>query len=215
MNKTKVLIADDQQLFRELLMAMLMQDDDIDVVGVASNGDEAIHLAFQHVPDIILLDINMPVKDGIETLEIMKKKNYKGKIVMLTTFEDADKIQKACSLGADGYLVKDIKPKALRLALQCICEDMVVFHEEVYQHMVKLMDREKEDKQVYINDYLLNKVDLAIIKGISEGKTNKEIGEVVCYSEGTIKNRVSKILAMTGLNDRTEVAVYALKHEII
>lgn len=215
MAKTKVLIADDQQLFRELLTDMLMQDDDFEVVGVAANGEEAIHLAFQYVPDIMLLDINMPEKDGIETLEIMKKKNFQGKIIMLTTFEDADKIQKACSLGAEGYLVKDIKPKALRLALKCVCEGIVVFHEEVYQHMTNLMVKEKEDKQVYINDYLLNKVDLAIIKGISEGKTNKEIGEVISYSEGTIKNRVSKILNMTGLNDRTEVAVYALKHQII
>lgn len=130
---------------------------------------------------------------------------------MLTTFEDEDKILKACKLGADGYLVKDIKPQALRKAIECVFDDLVVFHQDVYKQMATMMAQKIQAPQTYINDYLLNAVDIAIIKGISEGKTNKEIGESINYSEGTIKNRVSKLLAVTGLSDRTEVAIYALK----
>lgn len=211
----KVLVVDDQQLFRDLLVEMLLQEDSLEVVGTARDGEEALRLVFQHNPDIVLLDINMPVQDGIETLEIIKKKKYKGKVVMLTTFEDEEKILKACKLGADGYLVKDIKPQVLKKAIECIYNDLVVFHPDVYKQMATMMSQNILTSKIYIKDYLLNSVDIAIIKGISEGKTNKEIGESINYSEGTIKNRVSKLLAMTGLSDRTEVAIYALKNQII
>jgi DNA-binding NarL/FixJ family response regulator len=213
----KILVADDQQLFRSMLVDMLTKDPDIEVVAFADNGQEAIQLALKHHPDVLLLDIQMPIMSGVDALTDLKSQLPDAKFIMLTTFENPQNISTACSLGADGYLVKDMKPQALILAVKCVYYDMVLFHRSAYNTMLETKNIHFKDSLecMKINDQLFNGTDLQIIRLIVEGKTNREIAQILNYSQGTIKNRVSKILSMTGLSDRSRLSVFAVTHQIV
>lgn len=213
----RLLVADDQLLFRTMLEEMLKKDKDIDIIASASNGKEAVDLTKKYKPDMVLLDLQMPVKTGIEALVEIKASLPDTKVIILTTFEDSKNISAACCSGADGYLVKDMKPEALSLAVKCLQYDMVVFHKAVYETLSEhnTLGLRHSSERVEINDCVFDAIDLAIIRMIVEGKTNREIASSMNYSEGTIKNRVSKILSMTGLLDRTQVSVFAIKNQIV
>ena len=213
----KVIIADDQTLFRKMLEEILAKDTEIRIVATAADGKEAVALAKHYRPDIILLDIKMPEKSGIEALKELKIVLPEVKIMMLTTFEDVESITESCSLGADGYLVKDMKPEVLKMAIKCVYHDIVLFHRTVY-HVIapalsvnSLNTKEKFE----FGNLSFDAVDIQIIKLIAEGRTNKEIAQILNYSEGTIKNKVSRILGMTGFSDRTQISVFAIKNNII
>jgi len=213
----RILLADDQLLFRTMLEEMLKKDPDIDIVASVSNGEEAVGMTKKYKPDMVLLDIQMPVQSGVEALAEIKACLPETKVVMLTTFEDSKNISAACCSGADGYLVKDMKPEALLLAVKCLQYDMVIFHRAVYENisMHGALGLRGKSEKIEIDDCVFDAIDLAIIRQIVEGKTNKEIAGSLNYSEGTIKNRVSKILSMTGLIDRTQVSVFAIKNQIV
>ncbi|WHH61344.1 response regulator transcription factor [Petroclostridium sp. X23] len=213
----KVLIADDQLLFRVMLEEMLKKDKDIEIVASCAGGEEAVKLSQLNKPDIVLLDIQMPDKTGVEALKDIKTHLPDTKVVMLTTFEDIENISAAYQLRADAYLVKDIKPDILIMAIKCIYNDIVLFHGSVFSAMVssKMMLFQNTNDRVEIGDIVFDSVDVAIMKQIAEGKTNKDIARLLNYSEGTIKNRVSRILSTTGLSDRTEISVFAIKNQII
>lgn len=213
----RVLVADDQTLFRTMLEGFLKMDNDIEIVASASNGDEAVRLALEHKPDIALLDIQMPDKTGVEALCEIKAKLPGTKVVMLTTFEDVDSIAASCNGGVDGYLVKDMKPDILIMAIKCINNGIVTIHQGAYSVIFpsKGSGLSNNEGRVEFGDISFNRVDIMIIKLIAEGRTNKEIAQILNYSEGTIKNRVSNILNMTGLSDRTQVSVFAIKNNLI
>ncbi len=213
----RIMVADDQLLFRAMLESMLKKDDELEIVASASSGDEAIMLALQHKPDVVLMDIQMPCKNGMEALKEIKAALPQTKVAMLTTFENLENIKAACQSGADGYLVKDMKPDILLMAVKCIYNDIVMFHSSVYSMMLstKGMITNYSSEKVEFGDIVFDPVDIIIMKQIAEGKTNKDIAHLICYSEGTVKNRVSKILSMTGLSDRTEITVFAIKNQII
>ncbi len=213
----RVVIADDQILFLKMLEEMLEKDEDIQVVGTATNGADVIKRVNEMVVDLVLMDIKMPETSGLVALKELKRQYPDLKIVMLTTFEDENTIIQSCQSGADGYLVKDIKPSILIMALKCICEDVVMIHKSVYELLCHQQRAYKyhPKERVHFGDATLDGVDMQIVKCISEGKTNKEIAMTLNYSEGTIKNRVSRILSLTGLSDRTQISVYAIKHHLI
>lgn len=213
----KILLADDQLLFRVMLEEMLKKDKEIQIVASCSGGEDAVKLSQLYQPDIVLLDIQMPDKTGVEVLREIKGKSSNTKVVMLTTFEDIENIMMAYQLKADGYLVKDIKPDILIMAIKCIYNDIVLFHNSVYTAMVssKMMHLQNSNDRVEFGDIVFDSIDIAIMRQIAEGKTNKDIARLLNYSEGTIKNRVSKILSNTGLSDRTEISVFAIKNQII
>lgn len=213
----KVLVADDQLLFRSMLEEMLKRDGDIDIAASASSGEEAVMLTLQHKPDVVLLDIQMPDKSGIEALREIKAALPDTKVAMLTTFEIVENITAACQYGADGYLVKDMKPDILLMAIKCMYNDIVIFHRGIYSSMLasKAIPFHTSSDKVEFGNMSFDSVDIIIMKQISEGKTNRDIANMLCYSEGTVKNRVSKILFTTGLSDRTELSVFAIKNQII
>ncbi len=213
----KVLIAEDQLLFRAMLSEMLTKDHEIELVTSCSNGEEAVNQCCKQKPDIALLDIGMPNKDGIEALREIKSKTPDTKVVMLTTFEDEDKIKSALEFGADGYLIKEMTPDALISAVKCINNDMLVFHRGVQKTLQFSLEFSKKtrDKKLEIGDMIFDASDISIIKLISRGKSNKDIAMFLNYSEGTIKNKVSRILSVTGLSDRTEISVFAINNNII
>lgn len=221
----KVIIADDQVLLREMLKIMLLQDHEIEVVGCAGNGSEAINLCKLHKPDIVLMDIRMPDMGGMRALEEIKKSFPKIKVIMLTTFEDTNNITEACLNGADGYILKDIKPDLLILAVKCIYNDLFVVGKSIHQYIMQQFIISCGNKVTLspngnspysdTHDIDLDKTDLRIIRLIAEGNNNKEIAEFLNFSEGTVKNRISRILSFTGLKDRTQLVVYALKSNLI
>jgi DNA-binding NarL/FixJ family response regulator len=213
----KLVIADDQLLFRTMLEEIIRKDPEFTLVGSASNGEEAVSLAAKHTPDVVLLDIQMPKMNGIFALEEIKSILPSSKVLMLTTFEDGENITSASLQGADGYLVKDIKPDVLLMAIKCAYHDIVLFHQGIYEYLFPLrgtLTPTTSQKFEYGN-MIFDAVDIAIMKQIAFGKSNKEIAKMLNYSEGTIKNRISKLLSTLGFSDRTEISVFAIKNEIV
>lgn len=209
----RVIIADDHSLFAESLQLMLQQDNGIVVEGIALNGKEAVELCMELLPDLVLLDIRMPEYTGIEAAKIIKSFCPNTKVVMLTTFEDFENITKSFINRIDGYILKDVKSNELIMAVKCISCGFQVIHGAagnfLQDEFIRLSNSEVHQLQQ------LKTEDIKIIKYISDGKSNREIGELMNYTEGTIKNRVSKLIELFEAKDRTQVVVYALKNNLI
>ena len=213
----RILLADDHLLFRAMLEEMLTRDDDLQIVSSCADGDSVLEQCRIYKPDIALLDIGMPGKGGIEVLKEIKLNYPQIKVVMLTTFEDNDNITSAMGMGADGYLIKDMRPETLIMSLKCIYHDMVVFHTGVYQFLQSsvLSVHNKKDKKVQIDEMVFDAIDIKIMQLIVQGKSNRDIGSLLNYSEGTIKNKITKLLSLTGFSDRIELSVFAINHELV
>lgn len=213
----RILLADDHLLFRSMLEEMLKRDDELEIVASCADGDDVLESCKIQKPDIAILDIGMPGKGGIEALREIKS-HYSGiKVVMLTTFEDDENIKSAVELGADGYLIKDMKPETLIMSLKCIHNHMVLFHKSAYQLLQTAVSEVHgtKNKKVQIDYMVFDAVDIKIMQLIVQGKSNREIGTALNYSEGTIKNKISKLLSLTGFSDRTELSVFAIHHELV
>lgn len=209
----RVIIADDHSIFAESLQLMLQQDNDIAVEGIALNGTDAVALCMELLPDLVLLDIKMPGYNGIEAAKIIKNTFPDTKIAILTTFEDFENITQAFINGIDGYILKDTTSKELVLAVKCIICGFQVMHgpagEFLQREFIRLSNNMGYQQQQ------LKDEDIKIIKLISDGKSNREIGELMNYTEGTIKNRVSRLIELFEVKDRTQVVVHALKNNLI
>ncbi|MDD4504564.1 MAG: response regulator transcription factor [Clostridiaceae bacterium] len=209
----RVIIADDHALFAESLQLMLQQDSDIVVESIALNGKEAVNLCKQLLPDLILLDIKMPEYSGIEAAGIIKSFCPEMKIAILTTFEDFENIIEAFAKGIDGYILKDVKSSELIMAVKCIFHGFKVIHGNagrfLQEECLRLYNTAEHQEQK------LKHEDIEIIKFISDGKSNREIGKLMNYSEGTIKNKVSRLIELLGVKDRTQLVVHALKNNLI
>lgn len=213
----KLVIADDQLLFRTLLEEVIKKDAEFELVASCAGGDDTVSKVLALHPDVVLLDIQMTQGSGLDALREIKNASPDTKVVMLTTFENDEHIRTACALKADGYLLKELKPDVLLMAVKCIYNDMVIFHRGVYASLVHsgFGNLRGTDQRFEFGDLVFDAVDISIMRLIAVGKTNKDIASSLNYSEGTIKNRVSKILSATGLSDRTEISVFALKNQII
>lgn len=215
----KVAIADDQMLLREMLSMVLTAEDGIEVVGSACDGEGIIRICKETDPDLALLDLKMPGSGGIHALEAIKKELPHIKAVMLTTFSDEKSVLNAFQKGADGYVLKDIKPELLAMAVRCAYHGLFVMQEGIaalVRANIKPGASRRFDKLEELHDeYGLDVIDRKLIRLLVEGKSNREIGDALSFSEGTIKNRITRILSVTGLKDRTQIAVFALQNNII
>lgn len=213
----KIVIADDQTLFRKMLADVLSREPSFDVVGCACDGNEAIELAKSKRPDIVLMDIKMPEKSGIHALQSIHSLGIDTKVIMLTTFEDIQSITDSCMIGAKGYLLKDIKPDVLIMSIKCVFNDIVTFHKSAYDVICsqQSLSHNTSRERFTFGDFVFDGIDIRVMRCITEGMTNKEIGSLLNYSEGTIKNRISKILSTTGLTDRTQISVFAIKNNVV
>lgn len=209
----KVAIADDQRLLRESLAYILDNDEEIHVVDGASNGEEALDLCKRLSPDIILMDIEMPIMDGVSATKKIKEKYPNIKVIVLTTFENADNIMESFIVGADGYIVKNINHEDLVLTVKCVASGLCVIHQSVKEIMINRFKGLSEYKSKYQDK--LSEKDIDIIKLIATGKSNKEIAVQLNYSEGTIKNNVSKILEKLEMADRMQIAIFAIENGIV
>lgn len=218
----KIAIADDQTLLRKMLSMLLTEEREFEVIGEAENGEEILQICRNSHPDIVLLDIKMPATDGVYALHAIKREFPDMKVIMLTTFGDEKYIRDAFRGGADGYILKDIKPPMLIMTLKCVQEGLFVANRSIQAAFLE-RDRSFSAKRTaeleaideLYDEYGLDQIDRKIIRLLINGKSNKEIGEALNFSEGTIKNRISRILNVTGQKDRTQIAVFALQNNLI
>ncbi|NPV42665.1 MAG: response regulator transcription factor [Firmicutes bacterium] len=218
----KIAIADDQMLLRDMLSMVLSSENEIDVVGLAGNGKKILDICREKNPDVVLLDIKMPGSSGIFVLETLKKEMPHIKVIMLTTFGDESSVIESYKKGANGYILKDIKPQMLIMAIKCVFQGMFIMHDEIAGLIRKRIKplasknaSELAELEELHDEYGFDVIDRKIIRLLADGKSNKEIGEALNYSEGSIKNRITRILNATGLKDRTQIVVFALKNDII
>jgi len=219
MDTIKVLIADDQRLVREGIASLLNLQGDIEVVGTAVDGDEAIKLAKQEKPNIILMDVRMPRTDGIAAARAILGSQPDIHIIMLTTFDDEEYIVKSLHAGARGYLLKDMPADDLAQAVRLTASGITPFAPNVADKLLPYLQgfpgkgaplREKEGVV-----HPLTERELDVLRLIATGATNKEIAAELVLSEGTVKNHVSSILSRLGLRDRIQAALYAYEHDLI
>jgi DNA-binding NarL/FixJ family response regulator len=205
MEKIKVIIADDDDFVRDGMRIILNVDEEFQVLGCAKNGREALDVAMKDKADVILMDIQMPEMDGIEaTMEIVKRRL--GKVLILTTFDDDELVDKAIKNGANGYLIKNHTPDQLKQMIKSIHYGVNILDGQVFS---KFTDSGIKPNSCFDSSTFTPR-ELDIIVSIAEGLSNKEIAEKLFISEGTVKNHISTILEKGNMSHRTQVAVYYL-----
>ena len=211
--KINILIVDDQSLVREGIASLLAIQPGIKLLGTAENGREAVLFVQQEQPDVILMDIRMPVMDGIAAAETILKTNPTQIILMLTTLEDDEYIVKSLKAGARGYLLKDMLAADLAQAVRSAYSGVFQMAPSVAGRLVNLSDEKKEQPQ---NDENAERIaeltprEIDVLKLIATGATNKEIAQKLYLSEGTVKNIVSSIFSSLGTHDRVQTAIIAI-----
>ncbi|MEG1003440.1 MAG: response regulator transcription factor [Clostridium sp.] len=204
----KVVIGEDDDLIRESLKIILGADKDIEVVGAFSNGREVVDFIVKTKVDIVLLDVRMPILNGVlATKEINNISTTK--VIILTTFDEDKYISDAILFGAKGYLLKNTKPNKIIEAIKMVNEGNSVIQEEVLKKLSSNIGKDYKD----ISDLtLFTERELEIIREICKGYSNKEISSSLFISEGTVKNYITSILQKTNLNHRTQIAIKYLRN---
>ena len=206
----KVIIADDVQIIRAGLKAVLTQDSEISVVGEAVNGKEAYEICIKLRPDVVIMDMRMPDFDGgYGTRKI--KENLDGvKVLVLTTFDDKETVEKAVSSGADGYILKEMDNDKIINSIKAVAGGINVFCNNVFSSIRKDVSATQEAKNFDLTDR-----EKDFLRLICDGYDNKEIASELFLAEGTVRNGISKLLEKLKLKDRTQLAVFAIKNNII
>lgn len=208
----KIIIADDHKMIREGIRQLLELEGDIKVIDEASDGKECMKIISENVPDVLLLDINMPNMNGLQVLEEIKKNDMNIKVLILTIHNEIEYLLKAVEIGVNGYVLKDSESSVLKTAI------FAIFHGETFiQPSLAPMLKEKSllEQSVGKEENLLTKRELEVLKLIAEGLYNKEIAYKLTISEKTVKNHVSSIFKKIGVFDRTQAAVYAIRNSIV
>ena len=212
--KIKVMLVDDEQLIRSGLKIMLETYPDIEVIHQAGNGREAFECCKIEVPDVVLMDIRMPVSTGIEGTKLIKEAYPEVKIVMVTTFQDTEYIVEAMQYGASGYLLKDSSYEAIYDGIKVALSGKVVMDAIVSEKLVMQPKAPTTIEKTDISSFGLTEREIELIRLVSQGLNNKEISEALFLSEGTVKNNISTILSKLALRDRTQLVIFAYDHHI-
>lgn len=219
----RVLVVDDQQLMREGIASLLRIQNGIEIIGTAANGQEALEQAVSLQPDVILMDVRMPVMDGVVATEQVRRQLPDCKILMLTTFDDEEYVIEALRVGASGYLLKDIPAHDLAQAVQAVHRGIYQLDPAVMSRvMASLTGLKRAESPVPVplapgslKHAGLTDREIEVLRLIAQGATNREIAETLVISEGTVKNHISNILSRLGLRDRTQAAIYAREHALL
>lgn len=207
-----VLLVDDQTLVREGLSSLLSLSDNVTVVAQASSGREAVRLTTESEPDVILMDIRMPDLNGIEAVELLRKKGFQTPVLMLTTFDDHESIMKAIQAGAEGYLLKDVSLEVLVGAIEALADGKTWLQPAITERIVqglKESEAPENDSEQTLVEPLTDK-EIAVLRLIAAGLSNNEIAESLFKSTGTVKNQVSSLMAKLGVRDRTRAVLKAI-----
>lgn len=204
----RVLIADDHQLVRQGFKALLSVKDGVEVVGQAENGEQAVKLARSLKPDIILMDLLMPEKNGIEATREIKLENSEARILIITSFAEDENVFQAIKAGALGYLLKDSSPQELMQAILDVCSGRMSLHPNIALKLVDELNRPPEGKKT---DDPLTEREVEVLKSVAKGLSNQDIASKLIVSERTVGAHVSNILSKLHLANRTQAALYALR----
>lgn len=211
--KIKVMLVDDHEMVRMGLGAYISTDEDIEIVGEASNGREGLEMAIERKPEIILMDLVMEEMNGIEATEkiteAFEARGWEVKIIVLTSFIEEEKVMPALEAGAFSYLLKTTKAEDIVRAIKKAYEGESVLEGKVSQVMLKSSRKKAEKHEI------LTEREFEVLLELGRGKTNKEISETLFIGIKTVKTHVSNILSKLELEDRTKAAVYANKHHLV
>jgi DNA-binding NarL/FixJ family response regulator len=211
---TRVLIADDQRVVREGLALVLGLLPEVEVVGSASDGDEAVALAAELLPDIVLMDLRMPRCDGVEATRLLRERVPQAKVVVLTTYTDDQSVMDALRAGARGYLTKDAGGAEIRQALRQVADNHAVLDPAVQHHVVDAIAAlapAQADRSLSSLPAGLTPREAEVLSLIAAGMSNREIAEHLLVSEGTVKSHVNHLLAKIGARDRAQAVTYAFQ----
>ena len=208
----RVLIVDDHGVVRQGLKSFLRTQDDIEVVGEASDGDEALSQVRDLVPDVVLMDLVMPKSDGIEATRQIRSLSPATKVIVLTSFADDERIVAAIKAGATGYLLKDVRPQDLGDAIRTVHGGDALLHPSV---AAKLMREVVASGERSSRLDALTEREIEVLQLIARGMANKEIARDLGVAEKTVKTHVSNILQKLHLADRTQAALYAVRERLV
>ena len=204
----RILIADDHHLVRQGIEALLTVKGGIDVVGLAEDGVQAVELASSLRPDIILMDLMMPNKNGIEATREIKAENPDARILIITSFAEDDNVYKAVKAGALGFLLKDSSPQELMQAIHDVCQGRMSLHPRIASKLMEELNRPLDGK---ITEEPLTDREFEVLILVAKGLSNQDIAKKLVVSERTVGAHVSNILGKLHLANRTQAALYALR----
>lgn len=208
----KVMIADDHKMIREGLKQLIELEGDMEVIEEAENGLDCIEKLKVNKPEILLLDINMPKMNGIQTLEKIKEEKMDLKVLILTVHSEVEYLLKAVDIGVDGYILKDADSTELRKAIFSIMEGNNYIQSSLIPLLnSKMIARNLDSEKIK----LLTKRELQILMNVASGMSNKEIGDKLKISERTVKNHISSVFKKIEVSDRTQAAVFAIRNNLI
>lgn len=211
MGMIRIVIADDHKMVREGLKQLLELDGDIQVVGEASDGEQCLLQVEETNPDVLLLDINMPTMNGLQTLQELRRNNSKQKVLMLTIHNEIEYLLRAVDIGVNGYILKDSESSVLKKAIYTIYQGETYIEPSLTPELKERMQRNSSSSTTEV----LTRREVDVLKLLAEGLFNKEIAYRLNISEKTVKNHVSNIFKKISVSDRTQAAVYAIKNNFV
>ena len=211
--KIKVMIVDDHGIVRQGLRTYLDLLEDITIIAEAENGLVALEKVKQFNPDIVLMDLVMPEMDGIEATHKICGSYPDVKVIVLTSFTEDEKVFAAIKTGAVGYLLKDISPPDLAKAIQAVHSGETSLHPEITKKLMNQFVSPKSDIEITPDE--LTPREMEVLQLIAQGLSNKELAKKLTISEKTVKTHLSSIFSKLHLSDRTQAAIYALKHNLV
>lgn len=207
--RVRVLLVDDQALFREGLHTLLDAHDEIEVVGEAADGEQALRLVAQLKPDVVLMDLRMPVLDGVEATRRLVEARARCAVIALTTFDDDDLLFAALRAGAVGYLLKDVTSRMLVDAIEAAACGQALLQPSIATKVIAELTRLSKDRPHLEAFERLSEREVEVLRWLGRGASNKEIASALRITEGTVKNHVTSIFSKLEVDDRTRAALKA------
>lgn len=205
----RILLVDDQHIIRHGLKSMLESNADMQVIGEAENGQRALEQIAALQPDVVLMDIRMPVMDGVAATKAIAQNYPDIKVLVLTTFDDNDYVSQAMRLGAKGYLLKDTEPEELMMAIKSVYKGQTLLGPGLFEKALIPVAAPTKNLEPPPQLAQLTPRELEVLRLIASGANNREIAESLYLSENTVKNYVTNILSRLNLRDRTQAALFA------
>lgn len=209
----RVAIADDQQLFSGGLVRIIGVQPDIEVVGEAHDGEEAVNLCLETEPDVVLMDISMPVMDGVSATRRIREILPRTRILILTVHTDDGHVFQGIKAGAQGYLLKDCTPDDLTRAIRTVYAGDTIMAQDIAQKMLTTFEGIR-DEDAEITPHLTER-ELEVIKALAHGMSNKQIAQSLHISEKTVRNHASNIYKKLHIYDRTQAVIYAVRRGLV
>lgn len=207
----KVIICDDQAIVRDGLEMLLKLEPDIEIIGIAEEGATAVEMVGKEIPDLVLMDLKMPVMNGVEAIRQIRKKHPDVKILVLTTYDDDEWVHDAIQAGASGYLLKDTTRDEVVKAIRGTVAGKTYVDPSVAGKVFRQASSHQTRQATLITAKLTDK-EIEILRLLAKGLNNADIAGSLCLSEGTVRNHISAILAKLGVSDRTQAAIIAIQH---